>query len=134
MPAIHERIKDDLLLKERQLWTALTSADPGHAVNKLCSPGANLIFPGKELMALNEENPDKNESKLEELLAPPFHRFDDFSLTDVRPLVIDLMAGSVTYKVAAYRGQKEYVASGSTTWAQASDGEWRVVVHQETPL
>jgi hypothetical protein len=134
MPSIYERIKDDMTLKERQLWTALTSADPGHAVNKLCSPDANLVFPEKGHLALDPDNPDKNQSKLEKLLAPPFHRFDDFSLTNVRPIVIDLMAGTITYTVSAYRGKNEYRATGSTTWAQASDGEWRVVVHQETML
>lgn len=131
---MHDRIMEDLKLKERQLWTALTSADPAHAVNKLCSPSANFLFPNKDILALNPEDEDKNEKKLEEMLAPPFHRFDDFSLTDVRPLVIDLMAGTMTYRIYAYRGKKEYHATGSTTWAQGSDGEWRIIVHQETLL
>lgn len=134
MPSIHERIIEDLKLKERQLWTALTSADPAHAVNKLALPNANFLFPNKDILALNADNPEKNEDKLQEVLAPPFHRFDDFSLSDVRPMVIDLMAGTMTYRISAYRGKKEYSATGSTTWMQGSDGEWRVVVHQETLL
>lgn len=134
MPSMHERIQEDLKLKERQLWTALTSADPAHAVNKLCSPTANFLFPNKDIIALNPDQPDKNEKTLQEVLAPPFHRFDDFSLMDVRPMVIDLMAGTITYRISAYRGKKEYNATGSTTWAQGSDGEWRIVAHQETLL
>lgn len=134
MPSMHERIMEDMKLKERQLWTALTSADPAHAVNKLCLPNANLLFPNQDILALNPDDPDKNEKKLQEVLAPPFHRFDDFSLSDVRPTVIDLMAGTMTYRISAYRGKRVYNATGSTTWAQGSDGEWRVVVHQETLL
>lgn len=138
MAPIHERIKEDLILKERQLWTALTSADPAHAVNKLCGPSANLIFPNQDIVALSPDTDEtaykQNEKKLGRILAPPFHRFDDFSLTEVRPLVIDLMAGSLTYRVSAHRDQTVYNATGSTTWAQGSDGEWRVVVHQETLL
>jgi hypothetical protein len=134
MPAMHERIQEDLKLKERQLWTALTSADPAHAVNKLCSPNANLLFPNMDIVALDPDQPEKNEKTLEEVLAPPFHRFDNFSLMNARPLVIDLMAGTITYRISAYRGKREYNATGSTTWAQGSDGEWRIVAHQETLL
>lgn len=85
-------------------------------------------------MALNPDQPEKNEKTLQEVLAPPFHRFDDFSLMDVRPMVIDLMAGTITYRISAYRGKREYNATGSTTWAQGSDGEWRIIAHQETLL
>lgn len=53
---------------------------------------------------------------------------------NVHPMVIDLMAGTITYRISAYRGKREYNATGSTTWAQGSDGEWRIVAHQETLL
>ena len=73
-------------------------------------------------------------AQLKRALKPPFHRFDGYEFDDVRTIVIDLMAGSVTYKVRAVRGKNEYRATGCTTWSQASDGEWRVVCHQETVL
>jgi hypothetical protein len=57
MPSMHERIQEDLTLKERKLWTALTSANPAHAVIKLCSPNANFLFPNKDIIALEPRRP-----------------------------------------------------------------------------
>ncbi|KAJ5156914.1 uncharacterized protein N7482_008014 [Penicillium canariense] len=128
MPSMHDRIREDLLNKERALWTALTSADPAPAVQKLCNPEANLMFPQMPILTL------ENESDFHNALKPPFHRFDGYQLDEVRIIIIDLMAGAVTYKVRAVRGQKEYRATGSTTWGQGSDGEWTIFSHSETLL
>lgn len=128
MPSMHDRIREDLLNKERALWTALTSADPAPAVQKLCNPEANLMFPQMGILTLEDE------STFHEALKPPFHRFDGYQLDEVRVIIIDLMAGVVTYKVRAVRGKNEYRATSSTTWSQGSDGEWRIACHQETLL
>ncbi|PYH51458.1 nuclear transport factor 2 family protein [Aspergillus niger CBS 101883] len=124
--AIHERIREDLIGKERRLWTALTSADPGPEIKKMCNEEANLLFPQREILHLHSK------PSISEALKPPFHHFDEYELQEVRVIVIDLMAGSVTYKINARRGEETYRGTGSTTWSQASDGEWRIVVHQET--
>ncbi|KAE8356108.1 hypothetical protein BDV28DRAFT_127675 [Aspergillus coremiiformis] len=126
MPSIHERIRDDLLSKERSLWTALTSADPAPEIEKLSNPEANLIFPETPILTLD------GEPSLQHTLKPPFHHFDAFELSEVRVIIIDLMAGTVTYNINASRGKVHYRAMGSTTWSQGSDGEWRVVAHTET--
>lgn len=126
MPQIHDRIRDDLLIKERSLWTALTSANPGPEIERLSNPEANFLFPGKPVLTLD------GEPSLSKELRPPFHHFDQFQLEEVRVIVIDLMAGTVTYKINATRGDESYVGTGSTTWSQASDGEWRIVTHTET--
>ncbi|KAL3477049.1 hypothetical protein BJX99DRAFT_227001 [Aspergillus californicus] len=124
MPAIYERIEQDLIGKERTLWTALTSADPAPELeDRLCHPEAILLFPKKGIITVED---------LAEAFSKPFHRFDEYDLQDVRVIVIDLMAGTVTYRIRASRDGKQYVATGSTTWGQGSDGEWRVIHHQET--
>ncbi|KAH8430578.1 hypothetical protein N8T08_003919 [Aspergillus melleus] len=128
MPSIHERIRDDLLIKERSLWTALTSADPGPEIEKLSNEEANLLFPKTPILTLD------GEPSIQEALKPPFHHFDSYELQEVRVIIIDLMAGTVTYKINASQNGKPYVATGSTTWSQASDGEWRIVTHTETLL
>lgn len=125
---MHDRIREDLLNKERALWTALTSADPAPAVRKLCNPEANMMFPQMEILTLEDV------SEFHKALSPPFHRFDGYQLDEVRTIVIDLMAGVVTYKIRAVRGKNEYRATSSTTWSQGSDGEWRICCHQETLL
>ena len=126
MPSIHDRIREDLINKERALWTAITSADPAPAIKKLCNPEVNLMFPQMGILTLEDE------SAFNDALKPPFHRFDGYQLDEVRIIIIDLMAGVVTYRVRAVRGDKEYRATASTTWAQGSDGEWTVAAHQET--
>jgi hypothetical protein len=73
-------------------------------------------------------------SELEQELAAPFRHFDDFALRHVRVLVLDLMAGVVTYEIVAVRDQKEYNFNGTSTWSQGSDGEWRLNVHAESQL
>lgn len=123
---MHERIREDLLLKERALWTAMTSAAPAPAVQKLCNPEVNLMFPQMPILTLEDQ------STFEKALEPPFHRFDGYQLDEVRVIIIDLMAGVVTYKVRAMRGKREYLATGSSTWSQGSDGEWLMAHHQET--
>lgn len=126
MPQIHERIREDLLLRERALWTALTSGNPGPAVMKMCSPEANLMFPQMPILTVEGDN------SISKALESKFHRFDNYSLDEVRTIVLDLMAGIVTYKITAARGNTTYNATASTTWGQGSDGEWRVFCHQET--
>jgi hypothetical protein len=128
MPNIHDRIREELLNKERALWTALTSADPAPAVFKLSNPEANFMFPKMEILTLQDEDAFKK------ALRPPFHRFDGYQFEEVRTIIVDLMAGVVTYKIRAVRGKKEYTATGSTTWSQGSDGEWTIATHTETLL
>ncbi|CAI7642077.1 unnamed protein product [Penicillium viridicatum] len=110
MPSMHERIREDLLNKERALWTALTSADPAPAIWKLSNPEACFLFPQMPIITLEDEDAFKK------AVRPPFHRFDAYQFEEVR----------------AVRGKKEYTASGSTTWSQGSDGEWTLACHQET--
>ncbi|KAJ5855358.1 uncharacterized protein N7529_009302 [Penicillium soppii] len=128
MPSMHERIREDLLNKERALWTALTSADPAPAIFKLSNPEANFMFPRREILTLEDEEYFKK------MVRPPFHRFDAYQFEQVRVIIVDLMAGVVTCKVRATRGKKEYIATSSTTWSQGSDGEWTLAAHQETLL
>lgn len=128
MAPIHDRIRDDLLIKERSLWTALTSADPGPEIEKLSNEEANFLFPKTPILTLD------GKPSIQDALKPPFHHFDSYELQEVRVIIIDLMAGTVTYRINASRDNQAYLATGTTTWSQASDGEWRIVTHTETML
>lgn len=128
MPDIHDRIREDLQNKERELWTALTSAEPAPPIIHLSNPSANFLFPKKEVLTLQDRR------KFHKALRPPFNRFDTYEIQDMRVLIIDLMAGTVTCKIDATRDKKKYRMTSHTTWSQASDGEWRICTHQETRL
>ncbi|KAK5991997.1 hypothetical protein PT974_05393 [Cladobotryum mycophilum] len=128
MPRMYDRIREDLESKERSLWTALTSADPAPAVKKLCVPDANLLFPEMDIVKIEDED------DLDDAMQPPFHRFDKYELQDISIIIVGLMAGVVTYRVEASRGKHTYEATGSSTWGQGSDGEWRLAAHSETQM
>ncbi|KAL2817114.1 hypothetical protein BJX63DRAFT_419690 [Aspergillus granulosus] len=87
MPPIYERISSDLVAQERTLWTTLTSADPAPELERFTHPEGTYLFPKKDIITVG---------KLQEAFSRPFHRFDEYNLEDVRVLVIDLMAGTVT--------------------------------------
>ncbi|KAJ5752691.1 hypothetical protein N7520_009608 [Penicillium odoratum] len=128
MPSIDDRTREDLLNKERDLWAALTSADPAPAVQKMCNSKVNMIFPQIPILTLEDESTFKDALEL------PFRRFETYQLNIAQTIIIGLMAGVMTYEVRAIREGSEYRATASTTWCQDSDGEWRVACHQETLL
>ena len=123
-----DRIREDLLSKERAFWAALTSADPAPAVQKMCNPKVNIIFPQMPILTLEDK------STFRDALEQPSRRFETYQLNEAQTIIIGLMAGIITYKVRAMREGSEHRATASTTWCQDSDGEWRVACHQETLL
>ena len=128
MNSIEDQTRQDLLLHERALWTALTGDNPGPALMKMCDPNVNLIFPQMPILTVSGHPP------IQDVLKPHFHHFDNYALEDIRIAVIDRTAGVVVCKVAAAHGNQAHNISASTTWGREVGGEWRVVCHQETPL
>ena len=128
MPSIHESIRNTLLQHERSFWATLISADVP-AMENLCKPDANFLFPRRPIVALDEGEPS-----LQDVVHPPFHQFDYYSLGDARMIVLGLTAGVITYQITAAQGDEMYNATGSSTWSQDVDGQWRLACHQETLL
>ncbi|KAL4903857.1 hypothetical protein BDW74DRAFT_168707 [Aspergillus multicolor] len=75
MPAIYERIENDMIVQERTLWSALTSASPTDELRRLCDERAVLLFPKKDITTVET---------LEETFTKGFHKFDEYDLQDVR--------------------------------------------------
>ncbi|KAL7944720.1 hypothetical protein V8C42DRAFT_345854 [Trichoderma barbatum] len=126
MPAMNDWLRDDLFGKEHDLCTAITSANPAPAILKMCAPDAALMFPKMDIISPEDED------AFHDALQPPFHRFDDYQVEDMRAHFIGLMGGVVTYKIRASRGKEKYRATASSTWNQGADGEWLLVAHSET--
>ncbi|KAL4946040.1 hypothetical protein BDV06DRAFT_209022 [Aspergillus oleicola] len=76
MPAIYDRIEEDLIVHERTLWAALTSASPAGELERLSHPDCVYMFPKKDLIPVEG---------LEQAFKDPFHKFDEYDLQDVRP-------------------------------------------------
>ena len=109
MPSIHESIRDTLLQHERTFWTTLISADVP-AMKNLCNSDANFLFPQRPIVSLDEGEPS-----LQDVIQPPFHQFDYYSLGDARMIVLGLTAGVITYQITAAQGDEMYNAAGSST-------------------
>ncbi|KAK9357259.1 hypothetical protein V1504DRAFT_472212 [Lipomyces starkeyi] len=107
MPSIHDRIREDLLIGERALWTALNSADPGPAVQKMCNPEANLMFPQMPILTLD------GEPSLKEALQPPFHRFDSYALDEVRVDSVRVAVRCGIMPLGRQRGVRSRMRSGA---------------------
>lgn len=129
MNSAQESIRDELLLRERALWTALTSGDPVPAIEDLSQPDANFLFPEKPIVTL-----DGIEPSLRDVIQPPSHQFDGYSLGDTRTIILNAIAAVITYQITATKGGEVYNATGSSTWSRDVEGEWLLACHQETLL
>lgn len=129
MNSAHERIRNDLLLRERAFWTALTSSDPVPAIKNLSQPDANFLFPKRPIVTL-----DGVEPSLGDVIQPPSHQFDGYSLGDTRTVIMNAIAVVLTYQITATKGGEVYNATGSSAWSRDMEGEWLLACHQETLL
>ncbi len=59
--------------------------------------------------------------------------WDSFSIVDERLLPLGGDAALLTYRFRGRRGESEYEAILSSTYAR-DDGAWKLVFHQQTPL
>ena len=88
----------------------------------VCREDAVFVMPG--MVATKEEAI----AGLEQ--APPW---DEFSLADVRLRELGVDAAAIVYRFRGRRGTQRYTADMISTYAW-SDGRWRLVLHQHTPV
>lgn len=116
---------NELIELEQQGWKALsTGGDAGKEFYaSVLREDAVMLFPGGMCI-------DGRESILQSLGSQPWETFEIEN-----PQVVSLTsnAGMLVYKVTAHRkGNPPYVALVSSTYVR--DRDWRLVVHQQTPV
>jgi hypothetical protein len=116
----------DLIELEEQGWQALSSA--GEASKKFYSAvlrdDAIMLFPSGMLI-------HGKEKILESLAAQPCK---SFQIQELQAISLSNNAGVLVYRVTAQReGSEPYVALISSTYV-LSDGTWKLVLHQQTPV
>jgi len=115
----------ELLELEERGWRALaTKGNVGQAFYaSLLRDDAVMLFPG----GLRIEG---RERILESIGSQPW---DSFRIEDAQVLPLASGAAAVVYKVTAQRGESEpYVALVCSTYVR--DTDWKLVVHQQTPV
>jgi hypothetical protein len=115
---------DELLGLEQQGWQALSS--PGDAGKRFYASvlrhDAVMLFPGGMRIVGRDRI-------LDSLGSQPW---ESFRIEDARTVALLADAATLTYKVTAQRqGQAGYVALIASTYVR-DDGQWKLVVHQQT--
>lgn len=117
---------DTLIHLEQQGWEALAApGDAGKAFySALLTDDAVMVFPGGLLV-------DGKEHILQSIGPQPW---TSFHLDRLRVLPLSDEAAIVVYQVTAQRaGSTPYTALVSSAYAQR-DGQWKLMLHQQTPV
>jgi hypothetical protein len=115
----------ELLELEERGWRALaTKGNAGQVLYaSILRDDAVMLFPGGLRM-------EGRERILESLGSQPW---DSFRIEDAQVLPLTGSAAAVVYRVTAQReGSEPYVALICSTYVRAPD--WKLVVHQQTPV
>ncbi len=116
----------DLIDLEQQGWKALsTEGDAGQRFySQVLHDNAVMLLPGGLVLRGKADI-------LEALAAQPWQ---SFHLEDLEVMVLSSAAEVATYRVSAQReGSDPYAALISSTYAM-SDGEFKLMLHQQTPI
>lgn len=116
----------DLIELEEQGWQALSgTAEASRSFyGRVLRDDATMLFPGGMLI-------EGKNAILESLATQPWEAYD---IEAPRVIPLSRHAATLIYRVTAQRqDQPAYVALVSSTYARG-DGEWKLVVHQQTPL
>jgi hypothetical protein len=117
--------RHDLLELEREAWRALSTdgeTAAGH-YEKLLAEDVLMLLPGGLVI-------DDRQAVIDSMLGAPWDRFE---ITDERVLELDDRIAVVAYRATAQRSDQEYEALFNSTYVR-DDGEWRLALHQQTPV
>ena len=114
-----------LMDTERAAWEALaTSGDAAAAFyDRSLAGDVLMVLPGGTVI-------DDRQSVIDSMRGEPWASFD---LSDMRVHTLTPSAAVVVYRGVATRGDFEYSALFNSTYVQV-DGEWRLALHQQTPI
>jgi hypothetical protein len=60
--------------------------------------------------------------------------WDDFDITDVKLVELTPDSALVTYRWKSSRGDETYEALMSSVYVKQPEGEWKLALHQQTPV
>lgn len=116
---------DDLIAIERKAWEALSTSGKAAAAfySDRLARDVIMLLPGDTVI-------DDRAAVVESMRGAPW---DAYSLGDERVVELSPDAAVVAYRGRARRGGHDYAALFSSTYRR-EDGEWRLAVHQQTPI
>ena len=115
---------DELLELERAAWEALsTEGAAGPFYEKALARDVLVLLPGGMVI-------DDRQQVVDSMRGAPWDRYE---ISDERVLELTPDSAVVAYRVEAERGDTHYRALLNSTFVR-EDGEWRMALHQQTPL
>jgi hypothetical protein len=117
--------RHDLLELEREAWRALSTDGETAAAHyeKLLADEVLMLLPGGLVI-------DDRQAVIESMRGAPW---DGFEITDERVLELDDRTAVVAYRATAQRSGQDYEALFNSTYVR-DDGQWRLTLHQQTPV
>ncbi len=116
---------DDVLVDlERAGWRALASSgsDVRRFYGAVLAADPVFVLPGGLVLT-------ERDAIIDSMLGAPWSHHE---LSDVRVAAVGEDARAVVYRATARRGDTDYEALVTSTYAQIDNG-WRLVLHQQTP-
>jgi hypothetical protein len=115
---------DELIELEQAAWKALvTEGAASPFYDRVLARDVLMLMPGGMVI-------DDRATVVESMKGPAWSSYD---LGDMSVLPLGDDAAAVTYSGSAKRGDHDYKALFNSTYVR-EDGEWRLSLHQQTPI
>ena len=117
--------EDELLDLERAAWEALSSGGDAAATfyERVLAREVLMLFPGGMVI-------DDRRAVIDSMRGEPW---SSYQLSDERVVELSDDCAVVAYRGHATRRDTEYSALFTSTFVR-EDGQWRLAVHQQTPV
>lgn len=118
-------VKDELVRREHEAWRAL-STDGATAAQHYAAELARevlVVLPGGLVI-------DQRQAVIDSMQGAPW---DSFEISDERILELGSDAAVLVYRATARRAGQDYEALFNSTYVRQG-GEWRLALHQQTPV
>ena len=115
---------NELLDIERAAWKALsTEGEAPRFYDDVLARDVLMLLPGGMVI-------DDRQQVVESMRGA---KWDGFEMSDERVLPLDDQTAVVAYKAVATRDGTEYTALFNSTYVR-EDGDWKLALHQQTPV
>jgi len=130
---ISQRVKDAVTDVENQSWRAVMKS--GKALLPYLAPDCVMLFPDGRILD------DKTRPSVKQNFESDDYRtYASYDMEEVRVVEVGMMAAAITYRLTLARTPREgkkprqFKALASSMWRQEASGDWKLCVHQLTPL
>jgi len=130
---ISQRVRDAVTDVEHQSWRAVAMS--GKALLPYLASDCVMLFPDGRILGR-----DTKPSLKQNFESDTYRTYASYNMEDIRVVEVGMMAAAITYRLTAAKTPREgkkskrFTAVASSMWRQEASGDWKLCVHQMTPL